>query len=655
MDNTWLCAIRARLSHTKKKPRKSITTYYIKLFVQYIYWFLTSQLHERIKQKRLAKLIGKSGLFDAPFYSEQNPQIVRAGIDPLFHFVTSGACEGHNPNPLFDTSYYLKMNPGVAKAGINPLARYLLYGSREGRDPNPLFDTSYYLENNPGVAKAGINPLAHYLVYGFREGRDPSPLFDTSYYLENNLDVAQSGMNPLVHYLVYGFREGRIPSPPKDIQSTVDRIRSLEARYSSYSTRIPVSPHNSESLAVTLQGLMSQPRFVVALSHDDYRTVVGGIQLCIGDEQLICNDNQVDYLHFFPTNARPTLAKPEESFYVSINCNGQLVAECQADLALEAVKHLVRGAPKKILSSIIIHQLLGYNIKWVRRLVEEIGGGKALFWVHDYFALCPNYNLLRNDIVYCHAPPVVSNSCQICIYGEERVRHLQALGNLFDHLDLAIITPSHYAEQLWKEKSNFSVSTTTVKPHCCIEWENAKSTPKGDLPKSQLNIGFLGRAVYHKGWEIYEQIVRRFGSDPRYQFFHFSDEEKRSLSLNFIPVSVSSENRQAMSDALKTHHIDVAFLWSVWPETFCFTGHEAMAAGCYVVTHPNSGNIQHIVLEADCGTVLANEKEAVEWFESDRLIEATREFQNKKARFGSLVLTPGSYNVIFENLEKRRP
>src|SRR5260370_314746 len=84
---------------------------------------------------------------------------------------------------LFDTSYYLEQNPDVAKAGVNPLHHYLRRGAAEGRDPHPLFDTSYYLEQNPDVAKAGVNPLFHYLRHGAAEGRDPHPSFDTSYYL----------------------------------------------------------------------------------------------------------------------------------------------------------------------------------------------------------------------------------------------------------------------------------------------------------------------------------------------------------------------------------------------------------------------------------------------------------------------------------------
>jgi hypothetical protein len=78
-----------------------------------------------------------------------------------------------------------------------------------------------------------------------------------------------------------------------------------------------------------------------------------------------------------------------------------------------------------------------------------------------------------------------------------------------------------------------------------------------------------------------------------------------------------------------------------------------MAAGCYVVTNAHSGNIQRTVSQTHCGAVLANDEEAVAWFESGRLIEAIREFQNKRAQFGSIVLTSGSYKIIFGNFEEK--
>ena len=206
---------------------------------------------ERASIRRLATAIITNRLFDESWYIARYPDVVLAGSDPLWHWLTVGWSEGFDPNPLFDTDWYLARNPDVASNGINPLEHFLRFGGKEQRDPHPLFDTAWYSEANgldpegepnplvhylfepenarvsphplfdahwyrecnPDVARAGVDPLVHYLNHGAGEGRDPHPLFQTVWYYETNSDIAHSEVNPLVHYTTYGWREHRKPNP----------------------------------------------------------------------------------------------------------------------------------------------------------------------------------------------------------------------------------------------------------------------------------------------------------------------------------------------------------------------------------------------------------------------------------------------------------
>ena len=167
------------------------------------------------RSKRLlaeqVELILNKNAFNKVWYLQQNADVASVTIDPLLHYLKSGAVEGRKPNALFDGSWYLEQNPDVAKADINPLVHYLYKGADEGRKPNPLFDGRWYLQQNPDVAKAGVNPLVHYLNTGAAEGRNPIPLFDSRWYLQKYPDVAAAGINPLAHFLSSGAAEGRQP------------------------------------------------------------------------------------------------------------------------------------------------------------------------------------------------------------------------------------------------------------------------------------------------------------------------------------------------------------------------------------------------------------------------------------------------------------
>jgi hypothetical protein len=95
--------------------------------------------------KRTKTAIGSSDLFDAVWYLAQYTDVAASGVNPLAHYLTSGANEGRDPNPLFDTKWYLAQYPDVAAAGMNPLAHYVSFGAKEGRDPNPVFDSDRQL------------------------------------------------------------------------------------------------------------------------------------------------------------------------------------------------------------------------------------------------------------------------------------------------------------------------------------------------------------------------------------------------------------------------------------------------------------------------------------------------------------------------------
>lgn len=90
-------------------------------------------MRNRLKQLHQYLIIRKSGLFDAHYYLKQNPDVRRADVNPLLHFVRCGWQEGRNPSANFDTIFYLQANPDVAAAGANPLVHYILCGRKEGR------------------------------------------------------------------------------------------------------------------------------------------------------------------------------------------------------------------------------------------------------------------------------------------------------------------------------------------------------------------------------------------------------------------------------------------------------------------------------------------------------------------------------------------
>lgn len=71
------------------------------------------------------ELVAASGLFDRAWYLTQNPDVARAGVDPLLHYLRQGGSEGREPSPGFWSAWYREIFDEVKRTGTNPLVHYL--------------------------------------------------------------------------------------------------------------------------------------------------------------------------------------------------------------------------------------------------------------------------------------------------------------------------------------------------------------------------------------------------------------------------------------------------------------------------------------------------------------------------------------------------
>ncbi|WP_197497452.1 glycosyltransferase 61 family protein [Cupriavidus sp. D384] len=220
-------------------------------------------------------------LFNSEYYAAQLQGItIPHGMTLLDHYLCEGAARGLDPSALFSTKEYLAHNPDVAAAGINPLEHFVHSGAHEGRrwfdpeatkllaaaraaldedpgncfaqqiiahrlgrfvderyyrirygreigsalehylehggnyevSPHPLFDARYYREVT-GIDQlpAGVTWLEHFLSVDPAERHAPSRLFDQTDYLAMSPDVEAAGVDPFEHFVSWGDHEGRLP------------------------------------------------------------------------------------------------------------------------------------------------------------------------------------------------------------------------------------------------------------------------------------------------------------------------------------------------------------------------------------------------------------------------------------------------------------
>lgn len=390
----------------------------------------------------------------------------------------------------------------------------------------------------------------------------------------------------------------------------------------------------TERLGQKLQQGLHNDDYVISISHDDYLRIVGGVQSKIADEQAMHNAKGISYMHLYPYTFNPRLHMEDAPFYVGISIDGRHVGRADGNALLAALMQL----HIKKLKNIYIHHTMGFDMRLIYRLLADVGQRKGVFWLHDNFSLCPSYYLLRNDAEYCGAPDIRSNSCSICHYGDLRRKQQPAFNKLMKENSLTVVAPSRYTLDFWKSRFPVAPAAEKVLPHARLEWTGTGSARRAGDP---LRIGFVGFPVAHKGWQTWLRLTNRFGRDSRYQFFLFSRRRGSPGSYRQVRVDVSKDDRLSMVTALRKHRIDVAFLWSLCPETFSFSLYESMAAGCYAITYKDSGNIQaYLHGHSRRGVVLENEEQLGQLFDGDDLNHRVATYQRAGRPQARLVFLP---------------
>ncbi len=629
-----------------------------------------------------------------------------ARAEALAHFLRHGWREGRSPGLSFDTRFYLAAHPDVAREGINPLWHYVLAGRAEGRLPvdplrppfgsalerspaelarvAPLVDRAHYLATYPDVLASGDDPLLHYCRYGWREGRNPSRSFHTRHYLETNPEVAARDINPLWHYAVLGQREGRHPVDRTGFQrALLGALRTADERTRDYGACDSLSVLDAAALLSLLRRRLAAAggpdqagatAFVLSISHDPYRRVVGGTQIFIADEEARFRAAGGVYLHLSPVVPRLRLATAADGpLFLRLTLDGEEIGHLDAAGLAAALRALAPGLPARRL--LVLHCLLGHATDDVAALHAALRPASTVLWLHDYSTLCEGFNLLRNDATFCGAPPPGSQACRVCIHGPARAAHLAQMQALFAALSPDVVAPSRAALRVWldgqagpdgtapggapggdhagpapsvaatpaSDRPALPARSTRVHPHARIEFTATRRSlvppERRGTPAHPVRVAFVGHPGAHKGWPAFLDMAGECGADGAYRFFHFSDAPAPQAPawIRHVAVQVAPDRRDATREALEAHAIDLVVMPAPWPETFSYVAHEAIASGADVLALADSGNVAAEVMRSGRGVVLDDASACTDFLVSGRAVEYVRLCIAQGSQVGRLV------------------
>ncbi len=378
---------------------------------------------------------------------------------------------------------------------------------------------------------------------------------------------------------------------------------------------LPSAQSHIDQIAEQIHQRLKHSRFVVAVSHDNYLEVVGGVQVHMLDEQDALDSHEVSYIQIYPQQHLAELAQSAEDLYVSMNVDSVSIGSFLVSDLVRIFRALAGRAGNSCLS-IQLHHLLGWHLDSVSEIIDALNPVKRFFWLHDLFSICTQFTLLLNGRRFCNAPPLESNACTICRFGASRKRALAQFGRLFEAHSFTVTAPSRFTRDFWRREHPHADVSSHVVPHARLvkqEGEDARLPDKPLVPRYRPRLAFVGLPNTMKGWKIWRRLVGDPSISSGYELYHFGSKTEGDPPERFVSVSVTREDRHAMVEALRAHEIDMVFVWSIGPESFCFVLYEAMAAGCFIIARTNSGNVADCVASQGKGVVLESEDQLVEF------------------------------------------
>lgn len=209
-----------------------------------------------------------------------------------------------------------------------------------------------------------------------------------------------------------------------------------------------------------------------------------------------------------------------------------------------------------------------------------------IFAFHDFYSVCPNYNLVYLDNLYCDIPNDV-HKCQSCLRGMDK---------LYGE------TPANFSLSAWRaswrkffdacdEIRFFSDSTLKISSKCyefhkekvrivphkpIITWDELYTVPK----EGPMSIAVIGHISIAKGALIVKDLACKLKKDQHIIIFGSID---KSVRLPANVVFAGLYTRSDLPSLLAQYRVTVGFIPSVCPETFSYVSQECLSLGLPLV------------------------------------------------------------------------
>lgn len=330
---------------------------------------------------------------------------------------------------------------------------------------------------------------------------------------------------------------------------------------------------------------------IISISRNNFALYLGGTSKFIREQMNLFKETGSINLHLY---WRIYSIKGFNGIFLTVVKNGSEIGLFTIDQFFAAINSIKPG-----IKALIVHNLIGVELSVLDTLINKLDSKvPILYYLHDFSCICSNIKLMHNDETFCFGYENQWKLCPSCESNEQKEKIFDYHSTLFSNNNIKLIAPSNHTKYVVTKAFNLDESKIAVINHQKYTIENKEKK----LVNDKIKIAYVGYKHIHKGWETFKEIFYEFKNN--YEFYCLGANDEVIEGINYIDVSFIENGELAMVNKLVEHTIDVAFLWSVCPETYSYTYYESFAAGSFVITNVLSGNIADQVKINQNGVVL---------------------------------------------------
>jgi GT2 family glycosyltransferase/glycosyltransferase involved in cell wall biosynthesis len=232
-----------------------------------------------------------------------------------------------------------------------------------------------------------------------------------------------------------------------------------------------------------------------------------------------------------------------------------------------------------------VHHMIGHDHR-VLDLFERLNIPYDVV-VHDYSWLCPRINLVGVSGRYCGEPDIAG--CEACVadagaLNEEETSPLSLRQRSAAEMAAAAAVVVASTDVAIRIKRHFPSAQPNV-----VSWEDDCALPSADPVPLSLDgirrVCVIGGIGIEKGYEILLACARDITNRKlklRFTLVGFSCDDARLAATGNVEISGRYEEHEAVK-LIRRQRAQLAWLPSVWPETWCYTLTQAWQAGLNVL------------------------------------------------------------------------